>query len=452
MLKIIISISFFLLYSTSIYTQDVGQKIYFEEQVKLKGKGVSYFLNAGDSSKLLVIDSDFVRVFDFKKKEIVATFENENRLHKLEIVGFSLADGISLFVSESKNVFKTVYLDPNKDAAQLRPMNFGIPKDEYFLNCFSAVGKFFILTVSKNSSKLNFYSFYSSYQYEKKSVDVNIDRLSEKLAKKTTIPGSLDLSKAPSLPLIKSSDIEYSDTKALSKVFLLREEIKISLDHEANSTKVITVSLLNFTSKFQSILQMEICNSRGFYSSNNSNSIISEKAFYNVKVCKDQIIVGIFTHDKSFLNKIQIVGDSIFNSKEHDVRLIQKDQLEQKIRLMSKLDVGIVAQEGDSSVLFTVGGLKEYATSTVPNVNISSTLPGMSYNSEKSTAIQFVLGNGIGIGELKADDSRTYKLGVRRRGLEKDFARFIYSFSHEKKLHICYYDFNTKTFAVERFE
>jgi hypothetical protein len=244
-------------------------------------------------------------------------------------------------------------------------------------------------------------------------------------------------------------DLSISETNSLNKLYAFNDKILITMDGSSQRTKMVEISLKDFSFKTKSFSQSGSCYSSSIYTVNNSNSFISGDKIYTARTCKEEILLGIFNLDGTVLEKIEITIDDVKSTNERNFHIQNIEDAKKTLRVMSKLDAGLVAQEDDSTLLLTVGGYKSY--SNVGGGGFGGA-PVMVGTQTRSASFQGILNLHNNSKELKVDDSNYYKVGVRRRALENSFARFIYTFVHNDQIFISYYDTYKKSFFVEVFD
>ena len=130
-------------------------------------------------------------------------------------------------------------------------------KDEKFVQNFSQNGKFYIMTVLKNSDKLKLYAFDIDGKLEEKTIDLTGFRFFKSDYQKTTMYGLLGESYyATELPysiqkIRPENPTSLVESSKKRKCYSNGNAIVITFDPNIDYTQLITINLESFTAKEQ---------------------------------------------------------------------------------------------------------------------------------------------------------------------------------------------------------
>ena len=241
-----------IIFCFNVTAQDKGQKTVGEKSLNLKGRVETYFISNNNLSRVLIFDTDSIRIQEFPTLNTLSRFSLKGTTQR-KIVGYSVEDNITLYHRSPDNTFFFTFLESGRDQIRQGVLNFQKPTNEVYLSSFTLDQKFYILTITKKSSLLNFYAFESFFAQTKKTIDLSKD-FGSTLFKK--LKNSLS-------PTLSTRIDPFDDGIEISskKIIVDKSDLFLTIDTEENQTLVVNLSISNFSYSYRSFDGPKLCSS-----------------------------------------------------------------------------------------------------------------------------------------------------------------------------------------------
>lgn len=244
-------------------------------------------------------------------------------------------------------------------------------KDEKFIQNFSQNGKFYIMTVLKNSDKLKLYVFDIDGKLEEKTIDLKGFRFFKSDYQKTTMYGLLDESYyATELPfslqkIATENPTSLVESSKRRKCYSNGNTIVITFDSNIDYTQLITLNLESFTAKEQFIKKPNITGERNFL---NSNSFLIDNHLYQIKSSSSVLILTVKDLEDNLIKSYEASKENpIIDFKNSDyvqenggttkTRILETSS--QFIRKTNNLNAGISCYRQNDNYLVTIGSVSQ---------------------------------------------------------------------------------------------
>jgi hypothetical protein len=362
-----------LLISSSI---SQSQEIVNSTPVALK-KNKSVFQIVNNSTKettLFVADKEKVKAIRLNREMQIIDSISTLRLNPstyVAMIGYNEnKSNINLFWTSSNH--KDLFIQQfNFDKLNPENKTYSLPlKDEKFLQSFSQNGKFYILTVLKNSDKLKFYVF-DNETLEEKIIDLTGFKFYKSNYQKTTVYGmfgeyhfnsDLPFSVQKINPENPTSLVESSKKK---KCYSIGKTIILTFDNNIDYTQLITLNLESFTAIEKFVKKPPIAGDRLYL---NSNSFLIDDKLYQIKSTSNQLIFTIKDLEDNLIKSYKasdtnpIIDFKNSNIIQENGKLTNKRILEtssQFIRKTNNQNSGISCYKLNENYLVTLGSVSE---------------------------------------------------------------------------------------------
>lgn len=354
-----------------------SQEIVNSTPVALK-KGKSVFQIVNEDSKettLFVSDQEKVKAIRLNNQmQIIDSLSTERLNPKLYsgMVGYNEnKSNINLFWTSSNH--KDLFIQQfNFDKPNSENKTYTLPlKDEKFIQNFSQNGKFYMMTVLKNSDKLKLYVFDTDGKLEEKIIDLTGFVFFKPDYQKTTMYGKLQEQFIGSefsftLQIIRpESPTSLVESSKKRKCYSNGNTIVITFDSNLDFTQLITINLDSFTAKEQYIKKPYVQGENTFQ---NSNSFLIDNHLFQIKTSSSQLFLTvkdledklIKSYEASNENPIIDFKNSNYVQENGDpskTRIL--DTSSQFIRKTNSLNSGISCYKLNDNYLVTIGSVSQ---------------------------------------------------------------------------------------------
>lgn len=354
-----------------------SQEIVNSIPVALK-KNKTVFQVVNDSTKettIFVSDKEKIKAIRLNKEmQIIDSLSTERLNPKtyVSMIGYNKnKSNINLFWTSTNH--KDLFIQQfNFNKQNSENKTFTLPlKDEKFVQNFSQNGKFYIMTVLKNSDKLKLYVFDSDAKLEEKTIDLTGYRFYTSDYKKTTIYGVLDetyyatefpFSLQKITPENPTSLVESSKKR---KCYSIDKTIVLTFDSNIDYTQLITLNLESFSAKEQFIKKPNIPEDRKYL---NSNSFLIDNYLYQIKSSSSQLILTVKDLEDNLIKSYEASAENpIIDFKNTDyiqenggtsnTRILETSS--QFIRKTNNLNAGISCYQLNGNYLVTIGSVSQ---------------------------------------------------------------------------------------------
>ncbi len=380
--------------SINLFSQDIilEKEITLKSVFKDKRETLPIINNEKQDISLFLLDNSEIKGLKINTSHALTdsfTTEKPDKKYK-ELLGHSTNnEGNHLFfTNEKKKEFyvKTISISNKKGTGKPVPLKL---KKEKFLETISYKNKFYLLSIIKKTSRIKIYVFEGNSLARTEQLDFSEYQFSN--TGYTSLYGILlDESNTPVQLNLKIHKIDNSNPNPLdlttkeNKLYYNDNKIVITLDNNLENTKVITISLEDFSSKveFYDQITIESKNSNRV----KSNSYLFSDHLYQIKGSKEKLCFRILDIENGFIIKTYCVkenenidfrntpliqeGGTVFFMQDSEKELTKTKQV---LRKIAAGDIGITAMLSGNNVELTIGGYKE--------VTRSGGAPGMMMNS-----------------------------------------------------------------------
>lgn len=354
-----------------------SQEIVNSIPVALK-KNKTVFQVVNDSTKettVFVSDKEKVKAIRLNKEMRIIDSLSTDRLNPkiyVAMVGYNGSkSNINLFWTSSNH--KDIFIQQfNFDKLNSENKTYTLPlKDEKFVQNFSQNGKFYIMTVLKNSDKLKLYAFDIDGKLEEKTIDLTGFRFFKSDYQKTTMYGLLGESYyATELPysiqkIRPENPTSLVESSKKRKCYSNGNAIVITFDPNIDYTQLITINLESFTAKEQFIKKPNISEQRNYL---NSNSFLMDNKLYQIKSSSSQLILTVKDLDDNLIKSYEASDENpIIDFKNSNyiqenggttkTRILETSS--QFIRKTNNLNAGISCYKLNDNYLVTIGSVSQ---------------------------------------------------------------------------------------------
>ncbi len=371
-----------------------------------------------NETALFLIDNDEISglLLDKNFKQIDSITTNNPASKYKDIIGHSIDDKNYniFFTNDKKTKFFVKSIDFATKMSQDEELDFKFENDLY-LQSISYNNKFYIISVDKKTSIINFYIFegnklnltkkfdFTNYQFSDTS-ESNLYDIFKKLsvpnqgqvlsfnnpyalgvgAFKTTISkANLELNKLDTENL---NSLE--STSATNKIYYYDNKFYITLDNDINSTKIITIDLIDFKTKVNYFNHLAIQNENEKI---HSNSYLYQNLLYQINTSKSELCYSIIDINNKQLLKsyrfkkddINVIKNTAFVKEGHDLSLsriitssdsgilnstilkqkkdepeVEIDDAQKFLKRVYNSEIAITAHKSKVGIQLIVGGVK----------------------------------------------------------------------------------------------
>jgi hypothetical protein len=355
-----------------------SQEIVNSTPVALK-KNKTVFQVVNDSTKettIFVSDKEIVKAIRLDKKmQIIDSLSTERLNPKMYVgmIGYNESkSNINLFWTSSNH--KDLFIQQfNFDKLNSENKTYTLPlKDEKFIQNFSQNGKFYIMTVLKNSDKLKLYVFDTDGKLVERIIDLTGFRFFQSNYQKTTLYGVLDesyyatevsFSLQKITPENPTSLVESSKRR---KCYSNGNTIVITFDSNLDFTQLITIDLDKFKASEKFIKKPYIKFTERYEL--NSNSFLIDNHLYQIKSSSSQLILTIKDLEDNLIKSYEASDENpIIDFKNSNyvqenggttkTRIL--DTSSQFIRKTNNLNAGISCYKLNDNYLVTIGSVSQ---------------------------------------------------------------------------------------------
>jgi len=355
-----------------------SQEIVNSTPVALK-KGKSVFQIVNDSTKettLFVSDKEKVKAIRLNSEMQIMDSLSTVRLNpKLYIgmIGYNEdKSNINLFWTSSSH--KDIFIQQfNFDKPNSENKTYTLPlKDEKFVQNFSQNGKFYIMTVLKNSDKIKLYVFDTDGKLEERVIDLTGFKFFKSNYQKTTFYDVLDESYyATEIPfslqkITPENPTSIVESSKRRKCYSNGNTIIITFDANLDYTQLITLDLDKFKASEKFIKKPYISYTERFEL--NSNSFLIDNLLYQIKSSSSQLILTVKDLEDNLIKSYEASDENpIIDFKNSNyvqenggttkTRILETSS--QFIRKINNLNAGISCYKLNGNYLVTIGSVSQ---------------------------------------------------------------------------------------------
>lgn len=271
-----------------------------------------------DNFSVFLEDSDHVCAFYYNNKlESLGKIKAEALPKKYRyFLGSSVkgSDQRLYFANSNKSKFGLYRFNFDKGEVEEKELNLGI-NNETFLNSISIGNNLYFLTVTKSSSILNLYSF-DEDKISRRQIDlsesafVNSKYESEPLSRIFAANSNSSLAK-----IEDSSPTPVNFAYSFSKLYVINNNIIITLDKSDHATQIISINLDDFKFEVQSVSQPKLNEETIF---KKSNSFLVDNSLFQIIYTRNKMVLNVKDYNsKKLLNEHTVYKKEILSLQEN---------------------------------------------------------------------------------------------------------------------------------------
>lgn len=294
---------------------NLSKKTEIFQIVENEKNSVTFFLTDKKNCKSIRLNENF-EINDSLSTQIPSKNFNE-------IVGYSSKGNIYFTYwssSNNKEIFSQCY---DFDTKQVTSKSFDLVYEkERVLKKITVNNDFYIITVLKNTSILNFYKF-NDGNLVKKTVDLTNNKFlnsENRLVKLWDVFNEGFMYEPSFMPQTISNEsppsLVFSSPKR--KVYTSGNKIIFSSDISTTFTQLLTINLDDFTGETKTFNQ-PFLKSSGEYNVEDSNSFFINENLIQSKLNPEKMIISIKKLDGSEIKKFEIISDSPIDFKNSEI-------------------------------------------------------------------------------------------------------------------------------------
>lgn len=294
-----------------------------------------------------------------------------------EIIGNTHKEGqIRLFVKNQNNKkFGSVLFDFNRSATLETEYNFKL-KNETYLQSHSFQDKFYILTVSRNSSILNLYVFDHDGKFDKKSFDFNDKYFGNKKNKQVDLDFLLTdrehfRTEGSVIKIEESNPNNIAITSELNKIYDRGSSFLLTIDSGLLYTYIFEFKVPDLKVNLKTV-EKEQLPFEGFLPE--SNSYLFEDNIYQISALSDTLIFTVKNIDaKKELKRIDLSKEEEITFKNSPImqegtsfgakKTRELEKTSQFLRKITTEDIGLAVISNKNGYQITIGGKMEVSNS-----------------------------------------------------------------------------------------
>lgn len=359
---------FCLLISICFYLSN-GQNLVQEFSLELEKKTeyLTIFNSENNENGLFFFDKENMKCIKLNEILEVTTQFNVARPDKkyYSILGHKNKGNLYTIYWRSKNDILEQNIDFNTQKVSSKIVEFKL-KDEAVINEITLGSKFYIVTIVKNSSTLNIYSFEDtvikkSFSFEDKRFFNSEGRtstlwnlISEKRGMDKSYNMEMILTETPPT-LVKSSEKR--------KCFVFKNKIVLVFDNSLTSTQTVTLNLDDFTSS-QNVYSKPFVKETEF-GLVDSNSFIFDDKIIQLKMNNDKMIILIKSFDNVEIKALEINDNEEIKFKNSEIiqengNIDKRRVLDDTNKFLRKINSeypAISFYKKNKTILMTIGGV-----------------------------------------------------------------------------------------------
>jgi hypothetical protein len=326
-------------------------------------KKITLFVSDKNDVKALKLNDD-MKIIDS-----ISTTRPEKKYANM--IGYNHSDsGYRLFwASNDREEIFTQSYDFGKHTTV--SASFSLPyKGERLIQEFSANGKFYILTVLKNSNTVKLYTFQPDGSKDEKTLDLTGFRFYTVAYERTTFSDFFGNGQAPMVKITPESPTSLVTSSAKSKLYTSGNKAIMTFDRNFDYTQMVVLDLENFTAS-EKFIKKPYMSFVDRYDLNSASFLIDDKLF-QVKISSEKMILTIKDLEDKLLKEYMTLGNATMDFKNTDI--IQEndgskhtrilDNTSQFVRKINNMNLGVSAYKLDGNYLVTIGCVSDLQPST----------------------------------------------------------------------------------------
>ena len=373
-----------------------GQNRYFDLPNELKDNNRSIeevFTITNDENGNLTLFIDDNKSFNayIYNKEVkqVNQLKSDGLPNKYDnIIGYVQNGEVTTLFLQHRNKRKYGAIQFDFSTRQTKEIEFDFKlKKEAYIEALSKDNKLYLLTLEKNSSNLNIYTFNGLKQsknkinldFEYRIKDIHSKDLHEMLLSPNGMSSSIEVEK-----IDNQVPISIEMASATNKLYKTLNGFDLSLDKSIFETFIISVNLKNYTAEIKQFEKPKYSSLDDYH----SNSFLLDENIYQVVANSNELYFEVKNRNSNkvlkniFLTKdeeINFKNTPIIQDKEGDWFAPHRE-LEKTSKFLRKIDnenIGVSAFKNDNKNIITIGSYIEIAGGGAPMMMGTPGMGGM---------------------------------------------------------------------------
>ncbi|SFB80853.1 hypothetical protein SAMN04487907_101726 [Zunongwangia mangrovi] len=396
-----ISIAFFLILCLNSFSQQ-----YYDLPNNLKDSHRSikevFTVTNNDNGNLTIFidDNTTFNAYIYNEEiELVSALQSDGLPKKYDrIIGYIQNENITTLFLQHKNdrEFGAIQFDFNNKQTKEIEFDFKLKKEAY-IEALSKDNRLYILTIEKNSSNLNIYTFDGIQKskntlelgYKYRIDDIEPKDLHEMLISYGGMSSSIEIEK-----IDNQAPVSIELASATNKLYETPEGFNLSLDKSIFETFVISVDLNDYTTEIRQFAKPKYNAIEGYH----SNSFLLKDNIYQIVANSNELYFEAknMTSNKVIKNiiltaeeEIDFKNTPIIQDKEGDLFAPHRE-LEKTSKFLRKIDnenIGVSVFQKDDKNIVTLGSHLELQAGGPMMMG----MPGMGGMAGMGFAMQFNL-------------------------------------------------------------
>lgn len=290
-----------------------------------------------------------------------------------EYLGFSLENTTYYtYWQKSKSSIEIMALDITNKNINSTSLNFKIDKKENIINMFNYNNVFYILTVSKINSRLNFYMFKNT-TFEKKSIDCSSVRMIDSESKPVDLWGFItdqnEVAFRKNFKVFDSSSpmVNIISATHKKKIFLTDKHIILVSDINKKYSQNLIIDINDFTISQKAISKF-LNQTITFKDDTETNSFIIDDKIFVMNLYGESILILVRDFENNLLKKIPFssaTGNDFINSdlKEENGTITSGEIIEKKntfFRTIADKNASISGYFENEKYYLTIAGVSYF--------------------------------------------------------------------------------------------
>ena len=354
------------------YSQDIVSKIPLN-----LNRNLDVFQIVNDSTKVITMffsDKEVVNAFSLndKMQAVDSLFAERptTKTYDFMIDNVSNNKSATLFWSSSNHkeiCSQTFDFTTHKTSLQNYSITF---KGEKYLQHFSEGGKFYIMSIIKDSAVLKLYVFDNGKLFEKE-IDMSTFRFHNSESQKVNLYEVIGETFYPfeasfSIQKINSENlISLTESAKKRKLYIKDNKIVFTFDNGIINTFLVTIDLNNFSASEKIIQKPYVYFELAF--DVNSNSFLLDDKLYQIKSTVDKMAISVKDLNDNLIKEYEVLESKPIDFKNSEIiqengsisnrRILEKSS--QFLRKITNSNMGISCYKFNENFLITTGAVSE---------------------------------------------------------------------------------------------
>lgn len=315
-------IPFFIIFSKLTFSQEIVNSIDINID-KIKSFYRLEDTNNNEYALILKNKENIELIKTDRNFNILSRFEHNEIDKSGDFIGNSIKENIFYtYWKKNNKTLEVLAIDFVNKSAIKNEINYPIGKDEKKLCSYTKDNFFYFITVTKESSVINYYKL-NGLNTEKKSIDCSNMNFVNSINQKVNFWEFLNDQNGTvykfNFPTFFTDKLNFNSVHATEKkkIYIDNDRIIISSDINNNYSQFVILSLKDFTANSHIISKQEE-NSIYSFLSKETNSFIIDNKIFIAKFSNERISIIIKTFDNKTLNSFSITaseGHQYINSE-----------------------------------------------------------------------------------------------------------------------------------------